>query len=111
MNEIIERAALALATKLHVDAVRWNLREINQSDQFENHMKMWPVKVEEGHRDLVRLVIGEMREPTDAMRESGRIAIKEFRDARGKEAMDSELAEVAWRAMITLPSSTPTIPE
>ncbi len=111
MSEIVERAALVLATKLHVDAVRWNLREVNASDQFENHMKMWPVKVEDSHRDLVRLVIEEMREPTNAMCESGRVSIKEFRDTRGKEVMDGELAEVAWRAMINHPFSTPAIPE
>ena len=70
MSDMIERVALTIATKNHTDIVKHNLSEINQLDQFENHMKMWPVKVTDGDRELARAAIGAMREPTDAMCEA-----------------------------------------
>jgi hypothetical protein len=67
MSEMVERVALAIATLSGDSAMKHNLAEINQSDQFEAWRAMYPVKVTEHDRELARAAIKAMREPTTAM--------------------------------------------
>lgn len=67
MSEMLERVALAIATKIHVDAVKNNLGEINQLDKIQEWMNLYPVKVTDSERDLARLAIEIMVIPTREM--------------------------------------------
>lgn len=71
MSEMIERLALVIATKKHTDAVKFNLGQIDQGDKLHEYLALYPVKVRDEDRELARLLIEAMREPTEAMLDQG----------------------------------------
>ncbi len=89
MSEMIERVALAIATRIHMTALTFNLREINQEDKLQNWLALYPIKVTDGDRALARAAIEAMREPTEAMADAGTT-----------ETNSEEDAIECWNAMI-----------
>jgi hypothetical protein len=67
MSEMIERVAKAIAETIALAHIKHNLREINQEDQLEEYLKMFPIKVTLADSDVASAAIEAMRNPTDAM--------------------------------------------
>ena len=67
MSEIIERVALALAKKIHLDALAFNLREIGQEDKIQDWLGLYPIKVTDQERALARVAL---KATSDALGES-----------------------------------------
>jgi hypothetical protein len=71
MSEMVDRVAKAIAETIALANIKHNLREINQEDQLEEYLKIFPIKVTLADSDVARAAIEAMREPSDAMLQAG----------------------------------------
>lgn len=56
-DDKIERVARLVAEREHVAACEWSLREIDQLDQIDVWLKLYPPKVTREHRELVKFIV------------------------------------------------------
>jgi hypothetical protein len=83
-DKIVERVAKAIAEHSKIAALKFNLREINQEDQFDAYMNHFPLKVTDADRDLARAAIAAIPAPTELMTD----AIEKHFLADGKWELD-----------------------
>lgn len=102
MSEMLDRVAKAIAETIALAHIKHNLREINQEDQLEEYLKMFPIKVTLADSDVARAAIEAMRQPTVEMVEA--VDIDGETDAGGginaTYSIGSEEAKKVWQAMI-----------
>ena len=65
--DMIERVAEAIAVKSHYLHMAHSVAEICQSDKLDEWLRAYPAKISDYERQLARVAIEAMREPTKQM--------------------------------------------